>query len=74
MFATFNKAAMTNNKSSEFNQEQQKIAKYSRILSHPARIAIIQLLSREKEIKTSNISNYLPLGRTTVSMHLKELS
>jgi ArsR family transcriptional regulator, arsenate/arsenite/antimonite-responsive transcriptional repressor len=64
---------MTNNKSAEFNQEQQKIANYARILSHPARIAIIQLLAREKEIKTGNISDYLPLGRTTVSRHLKEL-
>ncbi|MFO7789242.1 MAG: metalloregulator ArsR/SmtB family transcription factor [Bacteroidales bacterium] len=64
---------MTNNKSAEFNQDQQKIANYSRILSHPARIAIIQLLAKEKEIKTGNISDYLPLGRTSVSRHLKEL-
>ncbi len=64
---------MTNNKSSEFSQKQQEIANYSRILSHPARIAIIQLLAEEKEIRTGNISDYLPLSRTTVSRHIKEL-
>jgi len=64
---------MTNNKSSEFNSEQQELAEFARILSHPARIAIIQLLAKKKEIKTGDISEYLPLSRTTVSQHLKEL-
>jgi ArsR family transcriptional regulator, arsenate/arsenite/antimonite-responsive transcriptional repressor len=64
---------VTNNKSSEFNSEQQELAEFARILSHPARIAIIQLLSKKKEIKTGDISEFLPLSRTTVSQHLKEL-
>jgi len=64
---------MTNNKSFEFSAEQQQLANYSRIFSHPARIAIIQLLAEKKEIRTGNISGFLPLSRTTVSQHLKEL-
>jgi len=64
---------MTNNKSSEFDIEQQELAEISRILSHPARIAIIQLLAKKKEIKTGDISEFLPLSRPTVSQHLKEL-
>ncbi len=64
---------MTNNKSSEFNANQQEIAEFARILSHPARIAIIQLLAKKNEIKTGDISEFLPLSRTTVSQHLKEL-
>jgi len=64
---------MTNNKSSEFNVEQQELAEISRVLSHPARIAIIQLLAQKKEIKTGDISEFLPLSRPTVSQHLKEL-
>jgi len=68
-----NKMIINNNKSNEFNAEQQRLAEFSRVLSHPARIAIIQLLSVKKEIKTGNISDFLPLCRTTVSQHLKEL-
>lgn len=64
---------MTNNKSFEFSNEQQQLASYARIFSHPARIAIIQLLAEKKEIRTGNISDFLPLSRTTVSQHLKEL-
>ena len=65
---------MTNNKSSEFSKEQQEFALTAKIFSHPARIAIVQLLAEKKEIKTGDISEYLPISRTTVTQHLKELS
>ena len=64
---------MTNNKSEQFNIEQQDVASIAKVLSHPARIAIIQLLAKKKEIKTGNISDFLPISRSTVSQHLKEL-
>ncbi len=64
---------MQNNKFKEFDIAQQEIAEIGKILSHPARIAIIQLLSDKKEIKTGDISKYLPIGRTTISRHIKEL-
>jgi ArsR family transcriptional regulator, arsenate/arsenite/antimonite-responsive transcriptional repressor len=64
---------MTNNKFDKFSAEQQDIANIGKVLSHPARIAIIQLLAEKKEIKTGNISDDLPISRTTVSQHLKVL-
>ena len=64
---------MINNKFDKFSSEQQELANFGRVLSHPARIAIIQLLAEKKEIKTGNISDFLPISRTTVSQHLKEL-
>jgi predicted transcriptional regulator len=73
MFATFNIIFMTNNKFEEFNQEQKELALHGKIFSHPARIAIIQLLAEKKEIKAGNISDFLPISRPTVSQHLKEL-
>jgi len=73
MFATLNYKCMQNNKSKEFSAEQQQLANIGKIFSHPARIAIVQLLAEKKEIKTGNISDYLPIGRTTVSKHLKDL-
>ena len=73
MFATLNIRSMTNNKFTEFSDEQQRIALFAKVLSHPARIAIIRLLAEKKEIKTGDISDFLPISRTTVSQHLKEL-
>jgi DNA-binding transcriptional ArsR family regulator len=64
---------MTKDISIEYTTDQQLVANYARVLSHPARIAIIQLLAEKKEIRTGNISDFLPLSRTTVSQHLKEL-
>lgn len=40
---------MTNNKSEPFNKEQQEIAQLATVLSHPACIAIIQLLAQKKK-------------------------
>ncbi len=64
---------MTNNKFDEFTIDQQDIANMGKVLSHPARIAIIQLLADKREIKTGNICDDLPISRTTVSQHLKAL-
>lgn len=75
MFATLNIniLKMRLSKSHEFTQEQQDLALFGKILSNPARIAIIELLAEKKEIKTGNISDFLPISRTTVSQHLKFL-
>lgn len=42
-------------------------------LSHPARIQILLLLAKTNSCITGDISDKLPLGRTTVNQHLKEL-
>ena len=73
MFATLNIKNMTNNKADQFQENQKNLALIAKVLSHPARIAIIQLLAEKREIKTGNISDDLPIARTTVSQHLKEL-
>ena len=72
-FTTLNIKGMTNNKFEEFTAEQQDLANIAKVLSHPARIAIIQLLAEKREIKTGNISDDLPISRATVSQHLKAL-
>lgn len=64
---------MNNNKSDEFNLDQQTIAGYAKVISHPAKIAIIQLLAEKREIRTGNICDFLPISRPTVSKHLKDL-
>jgi ArsR family transcriptional regulator, arsenate/arsenite/antimonite-responsive transcriptional repressor len=64
---------MTYNKSVAFETDLQEVAKFARVLSHPARLAILQHLSKCCTCKSGDIANELPLSRTTVSQHLQEL-
>lgn len=61
------------NKSDEFNMELKELAQFARVISHPARLAILQYLAETKTCISGDISDSLPLSRSTVSQHLKEL-
>ena len=56
-----------------FDASLQKAAVYFKALAHPARLAIINYLIETGSCITGEISEELPLSRTTVSQHLKEL-
>ncbi|HRZ96789.1 MAG TPA: metalloregulator ArsR/SmtB family transcription factor [Paludibacter sp.] len=56
-----------------FDKELQELADFARVISHPARLAILKYLAETKTCISGDISDYLPLSRTTVSQHLKEL-
>jgi DNA-binding transcriptional ArsR family regulator len=60
-------------KTDDFTLRDNRIAKYGKALSHPARIAILQLLIRKHECICGAIVEELPLSQSTVSQHLKEL-
>jgi len=60
-------------KSPNFEDLLQELAKFARVLSHPARLAILQYLAETKTCISGDISDNLPLSRSTVSQHLKEL-
>ncbi len=61
------------NKSEKFNNNLQELARFAKAISHPARLAILQYLAETRTCITGDISDNLPLSRTTVSQHLKEL-
>lgn len=61
------------NKSENFDGSLQGLARFAKVISHPARLAILQYLAETKTCISGDISDYLPLSRTTVSQHLKEL-
>lgn len=64
---------MGNAKIEEFSIKDNKIARYAKALSHPARIAIIKVLLKENTCVCGDIVDQLPLSQSTVSQHLKEL-
>lgn len=61
------------NKSEKFDESLQDLARFAKVISHPARLAILKYLAETKSCISGDISDYLPLSRTTVSQHLKEL-
>ena len=60
-------------KKENFDADLQDLARFAKIISHPARLAILKYLAKTKTCISGDISDYLPLSRTTVSQHLKEL-
>jgi DNA-binding transcriptional ArsR family regulator len=60
-------------KKDRFNPDLQQLAAFAKVLAHPARLAILQFLAESKTCISGDISEHLPLSRTTVSQHLSEL-
>jgi DNA-binding transcriptional ArsR family regulator len=56
-----------------FDHKLNSTAVLFKALAHPARLAILQYLAETKVCITGDISDELPLSRTTVNQHLTEL-
>ncbi|MCB0586756.1 MAG: winged helix-turn-helix transcriptional regulator [Phaeodactylibacter sp.] len=64
---------MGTSKKEGFSTQQLELAEIARALSHPARVAILQYLSRVNACIGGEIVDALPLAQPTISRHLKEL-
>lgn len=64
---------MAISKINEFNARVIELSALAKVLSHPARIMIIDVLSNHKDRTCKEIVGELPLSQPTVSQHLKEL-
>jgi len=60
-------------KTDQFDTELQELAQYAKVFSHPARLMILKYLAEKKVCISGDITDEIPLSRTTVSQHLKEL-
>ncbi|KSA15276.1 ArsR/SmtB family transcription factor [Maribacter dokdonensis] len=56
-----------------FNAEQNDLAIIFKVLSNPARIAILQYISRQDACICNDIVDEIGLAQPTISQHLKEL-
>jgi ArsR family transcriptional regulator len=64
---------MVQSKSELFDIELQENAELFKAMSHPARLAILKYLAETRTCITGDITDEVPLSRTTVNQHLKEL-
>jgi DNA-binding transcriptional ArsR family regulator len=58
-----------------FTDKQEKIARYGKALSNPIRVFILDYLSNDlnKACYSGDMAENLPIARSTLSEHLKEL-
>lgn len=60
-------------KTAGFTKTQNELAALAKAMGHPARVAILQYLSKTRACVCGDIVDELPLSQSTVSQHLKEL-
>jgi len=53
--------------------KQQKLARYAKALGHPVRVYVLDLLSKQSCCYSGDLSQELPIAKSTLSQHLKEL-
>ncbi|ALM08173.1 ArsR family transcriptional regulator [Sediminicola sp. YIK13] len=64
---------MGTTKTQIFTTAQNELATIFKVLSNPARIAIIQYISRQQSCICNDIVEEIGLAQPTISQHLKEL-
>lgn len=57
----------------EITKEQERLARISKALGHPTRVAILCFLAEQKECFFGEIHEVLNVSKPTVSQHLTEL-
>lgn len=54
-------------------EEQQKAARYAKAMGHPIRMYVLDLLSKQSCCYSGDLTEDLPIVKSTLSQHLKEL-
>jgi len=60
-------------KTDYFTAEQEQTARFAKALGHPVRIAILELLNSQSCCYHGDMAEELPIAKSTLSQHLKEL-
>lgn len=57
----------------ELTADQEQLARFAKALGHPIRIAILEMLANESCCYHGDMSEVLPIAKSTLSQHLNEL-
>jgi ArsR family transcriptional regulator len=55
------------------SEEQKSIARFAKAMGHPVRMYVLELLSKQTCCYSGDLSEVLPIAKSTLSQHLKEL-
>ena len=56
-----------------YSKQQNDIAQFFKVLGHPARVAILQHISKQNSCICNDLVEEIGLAQATISQHLKEL-
>lgn len=56
-----------------FTGNQIRIARIAKVLSHPVRVYVLQFLSEKACCYSGDLTEILPIAKSTLSQHLREL-
>lgn len=54
-------------------EKQKKMARYAKAMGHPIRMYVLELLSKQSCCYSGDLTENLPIAKSTLSQHLKEL-
>jgi DNA-binding transcriptional ArsR family regulator len=54
-------------------EAHKKTARYAKAMGHPIRMYVLELLSKQSCCYSGDLSDELPIVKSTLSQHLKEL-
>jgi predicted transcriptional regulator len=54
-------------------EDQKKAARYAKAMGHPIRMYVLELLSKQSCCYSGDLTEELPIVKSTLSQHLKEL-
>ena len=57
----------------KFSKEQEQLARFAKALGHPVRVSIMQMLAKQTCCYHGDMSEILPVAKSTLSQHLNEL-
>jgi DNA-binding transcriptional ArsR family regulator len=55
------------------SEEQRTIARFAKAMGHPVRMYVLELLSNQTCCYSGDLTDVLPIAKSTLSQHLKEL-
>lgn len=57
----------------KITDNQKKMARYAKAMGHPIRMYVLELLSKQSCCYSGDLTDDLPIAKSTLSQHLKEL-
>ena len=54
-------------------KEQEQLARFAKAMGHPVRVAVLQMLAKQSCCYHGDMSEILPVAKSTLSQHLSEL-
>ncbi len=58
---------------SVISPKQERMARFAKALGHPVRMYVMELLSKQSCCYSGDLTEELPIAKSTLSQHLKEL-